>query len=497
MASSRATSGLALLLLVLSLSHLGYHKRASTLSSSRGSQSDRLNRKSLTRVQESHKGPRRKIGLGGILGKRRPQTAVRSEEFRTPHSGYHWNGIPSGRFFEGWYFRVTIPEIHQSFAFIYSVEDPGTSLPTAGVGVQVMGPSDGYAVQYSKKTHAFWGNRMDLALGATFQTLPLARNKEIPSDMLSSEEFSERVHYGFQTNSTWNQGHIRAVGVTPPGSIDESVSECRWEIETRPSKGWGENFEKQKSTAGWLSALPIFEPHWQVLMADGRSDGWVEWGGKRYEFRDAPTYAEKNWGAGFPSKWWWIQCNAFTKYGDTTKDLLDISLTSVGALRKLPGVSNEEAVGMVAIHYNGRFFPLTPGNSKVSWSVTPWGTWNATAVVMNEESSENLPKLRAEVTSISKSPGTPLRAPTDGQGLAVVCRDTFEGEVRLKVWEDDELLVDAISKDGGLEIGGGPWEDVWSAEGTYSPAVKALLELDLDWEDVFKGPLEQLRPPGL
>lgn len=31
----------------------------------------------------------------------------------------------------------------------------------------------------------------------------------------------------------------------------------------------------------------------------------------RYEFQDAPAYAEKNWGGGFPSKWHWIQCNSF------------------------------------------------------------------------------------------------------------------------------------------------------------------------------------------
>ncbi len=29
-----------------------------------------------------------------------------------PHSGYHWDG-DSDRFFEGWYFRVTLPEIRK------------------------------------------------------------------------------------------------------------------------------------------------------------------------------------------------------------------------------------------------------------------------------------------------------------------------------------------------------------------------------------------------
>eukprot|EP00983_Pelagomonas_calceolata_P013373 428229-Pelagomonas_calceolata.AAC.1 len=40
-------------------------------------------------------------------------------------------------------------------------------------------------------------------------------------------------------------------------------------------------------------------------MSQGSATGWFEWGGRRMEFVDAPAYAEKNWGGGFPSKWHW------------------------------------------------------------------------------------------------------------------------------------------------------------------------------------------------
>ncbi|MGK7954028.1 MAG: tocopherol cyclase family protein, partial [Crocosphaera sp.] len=49
----------------------------------------------------------------------------------TPHSGYHWNGS-SRRFFEGWYYRVTLPQRGQSFAFMYSVDDPIGRKPHSG-----------------------------------------------------------------------------------------------------------------------------------------------------------------------------------------------------------------------------------------------------------------------------------------------------------------------------------------------------------------------------
>ncbi len=54
----------------------------------------------------------------------------------TPHSGYHYDG--SGRrFFEGWYFKVTLPGDGQSFALIYSIESPDGKAGFSGVGAQV------------------------------------------------------------------------------------------------------------------------------------------------------------------------------------------------------------------------------------------------------------------------------------------------------------------------------------------------------------------------
>ncbi|CAI7846913.1 unnamed protein product [Closterium sp. NIES-54] len=80
----------------------------------------------------------------------------------------------------------------------------------------------------------------------------------------------------------------------------------RWRYEVTPIDGWGPRGGTQLSTAGWLSALPAFEPHWQVCMAMGRASGWVEWQGHRVDFTDAVTYSEKNWGGAFPLKWFWV-----------------------------------------------------------------------------------------------------------------------------------------------------------------------------------------------
>lgn len=53
----------------------------------------------------------------------------------------------------------------------------------------------------------------------------------------------------------------------------ETVKTARWEYSTRPVYGWGDVGSTQKSTAGWLAAFPVFEPHWQICMAGGLSTG--------------------------------------------------------------------------------------------------------------------------------------------------------------------------------------------------------------------------------
>jgi Tocopherol cyclase len=59
------------------------------------------------------------------------------------------------------------------------------------------------------------------------------------------------------------------------------------------------------------TAHPTLHASWQVLMAEGAASGWLKWGDTVHEFHNAPAYAEKNWGGGFPSKWLWVQCNTF------------------------------------------------------------------------------------------------------------------------------------------------------------------------------------------
>jgi tocopherol cyclase len=405
---------------------------------------------------------------------------------QTPHSGYHWDGSHR-RFFEGWYYRVTLPEDNQSFAFMYSIEDPIGGKPYSGGAAQVLGPNDEYLCRTFPDVGKFWARRDRLELlhwgNTDLHTHPR---------LLSPEEFDRHVHQGYQATATWHQGSISDVG---------NGSSCRWQYAITPVYGWGNLDKPQQSTAGWLSSLQIFEPGWQILMAHGLATGWIEWNSdtcyrtglrQRYEFTNAPAYSEKNWGGAFPQKWFWFNCNSFEveetsdrnpkskirsplpplKRGGKSRrgflaeqlapsrggnsESIDLALTAGGGRRKV--LWWMESVATIGLHYRGQLYQFAPWNSEVRWQIQPWGKWQMQASDRDYE---------VELTGTTELPGTLLRAPTE-RGLIYCCRDTALGDVDLELREraigGSKTILRAKSSLCGLEIGGGPWDEPWQSE---------------------------------
>ncbi|MCG8362644.1 MAG: tocopherol cyclase family protein [Pseudanabaenales cyanobacterium] len=359
---------------------------------------------------------------------------------QTPHSGYHWDG-GDRRFFEGWYFRVTLPDIRQTFAFMYSIEDPIGGQFYSGGGAQILGPNDEYLCRTFRDASQFWGWKQALGLGHWRQ----ATTSRLPR-LLEPDLFEQQVQEGYQVTTTWHQGKL-----LDPGSGNSAF----WRYQTQPIYGWGAPSKPQQSTAGWLSQFQIFEPGWQILMAHGLATGWIDWNGQRYEFTEAPAYSEKNWGGSFPQKWFWYNCNAF----DNEPDL---ALTAGGGRRQV--LAWMEEVAMVGVHHRGQFYEFVPWNGIVRWRVNPWGYW-----WMSAQNGE----YAIELIGATDLPGTPLRAPTHN-GLVFCCRDTMQGYLTLKLWrlnnlgwdknrsnQRRRLILEATSSLCGLEIGGGPWEGPW------------------------------------
>lgn len=354
-----------------------------------------------------------------------------SEFFWTPHSGYHWDRS-ARRFFEGWYCRLTLPQVGESFAFMYSIDDPAGQSALSGGAAQILGPGETYLYAPFPHVQRFWAwsHRLGLghwndAIGETARYLP-------------PDTFWAQVRRGYQVTATQHQGCVEDL---------ETGAIARWNYAIEPVYGWGPPDSPQLPTAGWLSYLPIFEPGWQVLMAHGVATGWAEWQGQRYEFTQAPAYAEKNWGGAFPERWFWIQCNAFV-------DEPDLTVTVAGGLRQVLGRS--ETVGLMGLHVRGQFIVLSSLHSQMAWKVEPWGAWHVT-----------LQDHRYRVVLHGQANGEPatVRVPTLN-GLEFACWDTTRGDLQVEVWQrsrctPEQLLLKAQSHLAGLEVGGSGWDRPW------------------------------------
>ena len=251
------------------------------------------------------------------------------------------------RFTEGWYYRLTLPQYNESFVFIFSIEDAGRYLnngqksPLTLACMQLLGPNDTYLCQSDEDDTKYWGWKDAQSLGCTFQWKDEflhdqtrrdgSNNKEDIREIaaMTPEEWKTAVQSGFQILPFHFQGRLNGHDGTLGGvKANQGIpGVASYDMKIKPVAGWGnypplgsssssstsingstgtdtaggdllgkKQHYRQKSTAGWLASFPVFEPHWQITMANHRASGSVNWNGTVYEFEDAPFYGEKNWG---------------------------------------------------------------------------------------------------------------------------------------------------------------------------------------------------------
>jgi len=339
-----------------------------------------------------------------------------------PHSGYHWHG--QSPFFEGWYVRLILPNSGETFAFMYSVEKPAGNLPYGGGAVQILGPDLNSTEQLKIRTFPnvkkFWASPEQFALGHWGKLSPNS-----PPQPLTPHQFFQQIPDGYQIHHNHHQGQIPFPD-----------HPCRWQFQLTPQIHWGNRHRPAQATAGWLSFLPLFDPGWQVLCAQANASGWIEWQGKKYTFDNAIAYAEKNWGTSFPSRWFWLQANNFTEFPS-------LSVTAAAGERLVLG--QREEVGLIGIHWQGRFYEFAPWNGEIIWQVSPWGRWNLRATNGN---------FWVELQGKTDDLGTWVHTPT-AQGLQLNCRDTTRGLLRLRLGHFYHgVMVDTQTMTAGLEVGG-------------------------------------------
>ena len=109
---------------------------------------------------------------------------------------------------------------------------------------------------------------------------------------------------------------------------------------------------------GVFSAIPFLGQYWHPHLLGGAAHGTVHTGTNAWTFDEADVYAEKNWGAGFPERWWWGQAQGF--------DRPDVCVAFTGGVLTAGRLS--ATVGGVVIGIGRQVIRLTPPFSIVRTS---------------------------------------------------------------------------------------------------------------------------------
>lgn len=90
---------------------------------------------------------------------------------------------------------------------------------------------------------------------------------------------------------------------------------------------------------GVFSSVPFLNQYWHPYRLGGNATGSVSFGTDNWSFGGGRLYAERNWGAGFPERWWWGQAHDF--------DAADVSVAFSGGALRL-GALGRDVCGVVA-----------------------------------------------------------------------------------------------------------------------------------------------------
>jgi len=235
-------------------------------------------------------------------------------------------------------------------------------------------------------------------------------------------------------------------GTSPDARIEASADRLRVDLEdVHVDLRFTDSFQWPLAFGGGgvFSAVPFLNQYWQPYRLGGGATGTVTAAGAgaaegdHWSFAGAPTYCERNWGAGFPDRWWWGQAHDF--------DGADVSVAFSGGVLSLGPIAR--AVGGVVVRIDDRVIRITPPASVRSDSAD--GRW-----VVRARSLRHQIDLEGDGNGFEPHvlpvplPAERRNVDTDFEHLA--------GRLHCVVRERGRVLFEGTSQLAGLEVGSLP-----------------------------------------
>jgi tocopherol cyclase len=229
-------------------------------------------------------------------------------------------------------------------------------------------------------------------------------------------------------------------GTAPEASIEASPDRLRVDLddvhlELRITEPYA--WPKAFGGGGVLSAVPFLNQYWHPYRLGGVATGVIGFGGDRGSLDGATVYGERNWGAGFPERWWWGQAHDF--------DGADVSVAFSGGLLRLGPIAR--AVAGVVVRLGDRVIRITPPASVRSEVTARRWTIRAKSLRYRIDLEGDGAGLEPHVLPVPL-PAERRNVDTDFEYLA--------GRLRCVVRDHCRVVFDGTSMLAGLEVGSRP-----------------------------------------
>ncbi len=142
-------------------------------------------------------------------------------------------------------------------------------------------------------------------------------------------------------------------GTGPMERLEAGIGQLRIDLDDiHLDLRFADSFEWPKAFGGGgiFSSIPLLNQYWHPYRLGGKASGTVRLDEDTWSFDDARLYAERNWGAGFPERWWWGQAHDFGG--------ADVSVAFSGGLLQL-GPIRRDVTGVV-VRLGDRVIRMTP-----------------------------------------------------------------------------------------------------------------------------------------
>jgi tocopherol cyclase len=296
-------------------------------------------------------------------------------------------------YFEGWYFKVVIPEQNIAYAFI-----SGISYGADGTGHSFLQVLDGVAATSAYHTYQIEAFRpaeeqFALVLGPHF----FADNRlkiDLP---------------GLQFNL-----HFDDVKPWPKRTLAPGVM-------------------------GWYGFVPRMQCYHGLVSLHHELRGTVTVDGHTHDAAGGVGYTEKDWGSGFPDAWIWCQSNHLT--GTNQPCSLMASVASI------PWLGSSFTGFLATFLFEGELFYFT------TWAGSQV---QATFNKEQGHVSLHFSNLEAQlIVTGHPSEGGDLISPVTGAAMTGKINESLRAELEIEFWRYDQLVYAGRATWAGLEVSAG------------------------------------------